>query len=114
MDNRTLVRLAASFMEHLGETLPGTDCALLIPTYNALLNAAQAQNPEEPFLSHLQPLQAEGHVDPEVLRVLMGQLQIVLESLSPPAPPPPAPSPPPPLAPASPTLPSPAGPVAER
>jgi hypothetical protein len=66
----------------------------LVPSYNALLAAAKANHPTDPFLSALTNLEVlppvrnengkfrrEDAVGPEEMRVLFGQLRVVLESL---------------------------------
>ena len=51
----------------------------LIPVYNALLAAIKANHQGESYLQVLQPVEGAG---PDELRVLFGQLRILLESLT--------------------------------
>jgi hypothetical protein len=51
----------------------------LVPSYNALLAAARANHPDHPFLSALSRID-NTDAGPEEMRVLFGQLRIVLES----------------------------------
>ena len=52
----------------------------LVPAYNALLAAAKANHPGDAFLGTLGAIEP-GESGPEEMRVLFGQLRIVLESL---------------------------------
>lgn len=70
-------------------------CTYLIPSYNALVQAAQANHPDDPYLNTAFPLlqpggtvaRSEKHhedadaVNPPQLRILFTQLRIILESL---------------------------------
>ena len=50
------------------------------PVYNGLLAAVAANHPNHPFLGILSPL-PDGEASPEELKVLFGQLRILLETI---------------------------------
>ena len=107
MKDETLVRLVQDASQKLEHVRFPVTTPNLISVYNALLAAAKVNHPSDPYLSLL-PTLADGETGPEEMRVLLGQLRIVLEALqdessagSPGAPPPSpgafaAPAPPPP------------------
>jgi hypothetical protein len=50
----------------------------VVPVYNALLGVVKANHPDEPYLQALHAI--EGSAGPEELRLLFGQLRLLLES----------------------------------
>ena len=72
---RRLLQDAAKQLEHV--TFP-SDTPYVVPVYNALLAAVKANHPQEPSLQALTVI--EGESAPEELRVLLGQLHILLEA----------------------------------
>jgi hypothetical protein len=52
----------------------------VLPTYHALLAAVKANYPDEPYLNAL-TLSKDNGASPEELKILFGQLQILLEAL---------------------------------
>src|SRR5207249_5339948 len=56
------------------------DCAPLLPTYTALVIAAQANHPQDSFIRTLSSVEDTGS-RPSVMRILLPQLRIALESL---------------------------------
>lgn len=87
MKDTILLRLLEETANGLeGVSFPVTT-PYLIPSYNAILAAAQANHPTDAFLSALTPLEPPSQNDrhnsgggPEEMRVLVAQLRIVLES----------------------------------
>lgn len=62
--------------------MPGGD---LVPSYNSILEAAKANHPRDRFLQSLRPLPAGKDpyaINPPQLKVLFGQLRLVLETLA--------------------------------
>jgi hypothetical protein len=55
------------------------DCRPLMPTYTALIAAAQENHPQDPFIRTISSVEDIG-VDPNVMRILFTQLRIALES----------------------------------
>jgi hypothetical protein len=80
MKDETLVRLIQDACQKLERVNFPVTTPNLIPVYNALLTAAKANHPGHAYLSIL-PVLAEGETSPEEMRVLLGQLRIVLEAL---------------------------------
>lgn len=87
MKDEVIIRMLQEASQALkGVSFPVTT-PHLAPSYNALLAAAKANHPDDPFLSALSPIEKseggrrEDGVGPEEMRVLFGQLRIVLESL---------------------------------
>lgn len=80
MKDETLVRLLQDACKNLERVNFPVTTPNLIPVYNALLSAAKANHPGHSYLSIL-PILNEGETGPEEMRVLLGQLRIVLEAL---------------------------------
>ncbi len=80
MKDETLVRLLQDACQKLERVNFPVTTPNLIPVYNALLTATKANHPAHPYLAVL-PVLAEGETSPEEMRVLLGQLRIVLEAL---------------------------------
>jgi hypothetical protein len=78
-----LVRMIEEASKSLSQVDGYQNCSLLVGSYNALLQAAKANHPNDPFLSALERLdKEEDDVTVAVMRVLLGQMRIALESLS--------------------------------
>jgi len=79
MRDETIIRMLEDACTALeGVTFP-TKTPNLVPSYNALLVAARANHPDDPFLGALSNIENKD-AGPEEMRVLFGQLRIVLES----------------------------------
>lgn len=84
MTDDAIVRIAevsADAMKHMD---PHIHSAYLIPSYVALLAAAKANHPNDPFISSLASIEVpngDNEIRVGELRVLFGQLRIALESL---------------------------------
>jgi hypothetical protein len=90
MQNTALVRIAEETGKMLAEMDGEMPCGTMAPSYNALLQAAKANHPNDPFLSALTTFKLTGGRDPVVedgdptaaeMRALFAQLRIALESL---------------------------------
>jgi hypothetical protein len=84
MTDTTIIRIAEETSRALEDAHPFSQCLLLVPSYNALLQAAKANHPDDPFLRVLTTLSANGEVNSisvAELRALLGQLRIALESM---------------------------------
>ena len=80
MTDQTIIRLAEETTSLLRKVLPGENESNVIPSYNALLAAAQKNHPDEPFLATLTPIdRSDSAVD---LAILFTQLRIAVEALS--------------------------------
>jgi hypothetical protein len=78
MKDEIIIRMlqdAGSNLEHVRFPIETPN---LVPIYNSLLAASQANHPQESFLKALRPVEG---ASPEELRVLFGQLRILLEAL---------------------------------
>ena len=80
MKDETVLRLVQDASQKLEHVRFPVTTPNLIPVYNALLAAAKANHPGDSFLALL-PALTEGETGPEEMRVLLGQLRIVLEAL---------------------------------
>ena len=79
MTDQLIIRIAEETTSLLKKVLPGDSASNVIPSYNALLAAAQKNHPDEPFLATLQPIErSESAVD---LAILFSQLRIVIEAI---------------------------------
>lgn len=83
MNDEILLRLIKDAGNKLERVHFPVETPHLLPVYDALLEAVQANHPENAFLRVLRPLSGESKngTTPEELKVLLGQLRIVLESL---------------------------------
>lgn len=81
MKDETLVRLLQDACQKLERVNFPVTTPNLIPVYNALLTATKANHPGHAYLAVL-PVLAESETSPEEMRVLLGQLRIVLEAVS--------------------------------
>jgi hypothetical protein len=87
MKDELIIKLTNETVRHLGNAISVSSASHMIPSYNAILVAAQTNHPNHPFLSHLQPLGKEtnGHGEPvsvAEMTALFAQISISLESLS--------------------------------
>jgi len=80
MKDEILVRLVQDACQKLEHVHFPVATPHLVPIYDALLAAAKANHPGDPYLSLL-PALADGETGPEEMRVLLGQLRILLEAL---------------------------------
>ena len=89
MTDAVLIRMAEETSKALSGTVPVNPCPHMVPSYNAMLQMAKANHPEDPFLSHLAVLTptsgdnwfgGNGITVGEMM-ALLAQLRIALESL---------------------------------
>ena len=57
------------------------DGTILTASYNGILEAAQVNHPDEPFLEALSPFSMEEKTGPRELQILFTQIRITLEAL---------------------------------
>jgi hypothetical protein len=84
MKDAIIIRMAEETSKALSDAHPFSQCPHLLPSYNALLRAAQANHGTDPFLGALTPIQPhtdEDSVTVAELRALLAQIRIALESL---------------------------------
>lgn len=108
MTDAALIRVLEEMSEVLQAGEPNNLCAHLVPSYNAALQVARKNHPEDAFLAALKPLQFTQSSTPSIemlmmlepeqqsqlltvsengpptiveMRALFGQLRIILESL---------------------------------
>jgi hypothetical protein len=95
MTDELILRLVDETCKGLGRMEFFNPCAHLIPSYNAVVRAAQANHPDDPYLNTLFPIlqpnenaeRPDKHgsdgsgINPPLLRILFTQLRIILESL---------------------------------
>jgi hypothetical protein len=85
MKDELIIKLTNETVRHLGNAISVSSASHMIPSYNAILIAAQTNHPNHPFLSHLQPLtkgEEEEMVSVAEMTALFAQVSIALESLS--------------------------------
>lgn len=81
MKDSILIRMLEETCDMLKHVDAYVSCTHLIPSYNAILLAAQANHPTDPFLHALVPIQvADGTAGSTEIRVLFAQVRIALES----------------------------------
>jgi hypothetical protein len=78
MTDEQCIKLLDPMLGVLSEMEFHEDCRHLLPSYNALLNVAQKNHPEDPFINVLPPI-TDGHANSNVLKLLLTQLKIALE-----------------------------------
>ena len=78
MNDELILRMLQDASKNLERVMFPVDTSHVVPVYNALLAAVKANHPDEPYLQALQSI--EGGAGPEELRVLLGQLRILLET----------------------------------
>lgn len=77
MNDELLLRMLQDASANLSGVRFPTETPHVVPVYNGLLAALKANYPNEAYLQSL-PL-IEGGAGPEELRVLLGQLRVLLE-----------------------------------
>ena len=84
MRDDVIVRMVQETCKVLSEMHPYEECRSLVPSYNALLDAARANHPEESFLKVLPSLpdREDSHVSSGNFQILFAQLRIMLEGLA--------------------------------
>ena len=78
MKDEVILRMLQDARESLSGVEFPVDPSPVVPAYNALLAAVKANHPQDVYLQALPTI--EGWAGPEALRVLFGQLSILLES----------------------------------
>ena len=78
MKDDVILRLLQDASKQLEHVNFPAETPHVVPVYNALLAAVKANHPQEPYLQALPTV--EGGTGPEELRVLLGQLRILLEA----------------------------------
>jgi hypothetical protein len=78
MNDELILRMLEDASKNLERVMFPVEVPHIVPIYNALLAAVKANHPGEPYLEALQSI--EGAAGPEELRVLLGQLRILLET----------------------------------
>lgn len=97
MKDEALIRIAEQTSQSLMGMDPHCSARRIVPSYNAMLQAAKANHKDEPFLNCLTPLEVntkndqEDHVSIGEVVALFAQIRLVLESLQAESGPPPEP-----------------------
>lgn len=84
MTDATILKMleeASAAVSRMKYWMPGGN---LVPSYNALLQAAKTNHPQDRFLQSLRPLSGGNDpyaINPPQLQVLFGQLRLVIETL---------------------------------
>ena len=83
MKDATLIRICEETTKWLSQTITVNPASQMVPSYNALLEAAKGNHPDHFFLRALQLLPVSGDelVTIGEMIALFGQIRIVLESL---------------------------------
>ena len=81
MTDPFLLQLTEEIVKALKESDGNSPCTEMVPSYNAILNVAQTNHPNHPFLSLLPPIEKDRFINVAVLLALLAQLRIILESL---------------------------------
>jgi hypothetical protein len=85
MNDTTIIRMATETIQHLRHAIPVSPCPYMVPSYNALVSAAQANHPDDTFLKVLAPLPTTGDdrdcISIAEITALFAQLAVALESL---------------------------------
>lgn len=84
MKDEIILRLLEDACKKLERVSFPVETPHLLPVYNALLAAVQANHPGNVYLRALRPMEEgeKANATPEEIKVLLGQLRIVLESLT--------------------------------
>jgi hypothetical protein len=84
MTDAMIVRLATETVRHLQNAISVHPALSMVPSYNAVLAAARANHPEDPFLAVLAPLPTSGDDVLSIAEVnaLFAQIAIVVQSLA--------------------------------
>lgn len=80
MKDAIILRLLQDASQKLEDVAFPVETPHLVPTYHALLDAVKANYPNEPYLNAL-TLSKDNRASPEELKILFGQLRILLEAL---------------------------------
>jgi hypothetical protein len=80
MKDEIILRMLQDTCQKLENVFFPVETPRVVPTYNALLTAVKTNHPDEPYLSAL-TLSESGAASPEELKILFGQLRILLEAL---------------------------------
>lgn len=80
MKDAVILRLLQDASQKLEEVAFPVETPHVVPTYHALLAAVKANYPDEPYLDAL-TLSKDSRASPEELKILFGQLRILLEAL---------------------------------
>jgi hypothetical protein len=85
MTDKGIIQMAQETCKVLTHVPWHVTCNYLIPSYNALLQAAKANHPDEPFINVLTSIQLneEDGLNGPQMNILFTQLRIALESLQP-------------------------------
>lgn len=78
MNDELILRMLQDASRNLEQVMFPVETPQIVPVYNGLLAAVKANHPGESYLEALPPI--EGSAGPEELRVLFGQLRILLET----------------------------------
>ena len=81
MKDELIIRMIQETSAILAEMEWHQDGKAIVPSYNALLQAVQANHPEDVFLCSLLQIKTEDQVGPRELQILFTQLRIALEAL---------------------------------
>lgn len=80
MKDAVILRLLQDTCQKLEDVSFPVETPHVLPTYHALLAAVKANHPDEPYLDALTISNGKG-ASPEELKILFGQLRILLETL---------------------------------
>ncbi|MCW3054818.1 MAG: hypothetical protein JWN14_3988 [Chthonomonadales bacterium] len=80
MSDAILVRIIEEMTKPLSDLNGHCSADEMVPSYNALLGAAQANHPDVPFLNAMEPIPQKS-INSGPLLALFAQLRIVLEYL---------------------------------
>ncbi len=84
MMDTTIARMAEEVAAGLKHVDGEMEFKRLVPIYNGLVTAAQANHPQDPFLSMITSIDAnrgEEYISAAEMRILFGLLRLALESL---------------------------------
>lgn len=80
MPDSFLLKMIEQMTSALGASAGMEPCGQLIGSYNALVQTAKTNHPDDPFLRHLGSIDTEGYINAPQLLALLGQLRLVLKS----------------------------------
>jgi hypothetical protein len=82
MKDKAIVEIATETCRVLSDAPWHLETKYLLPSYNALMEAARANHPQDPFLRTLASVEASGEeVNAPQMNILFTQLRIAVESL---------------------------------
>jgi hypothetical protein len=83
MTDAIIIRMAEETSKYLGDAHPFDRSTTMVGPYNALIQAARANHPDDTFLSVLSLAVTDEERGPTIaeMRALLAQLRIALESL---------------------------------